>query len=145
MTQSYCLDSNIVLALIRGRQLGKKIDEAFGLSSSPHFHTLSIVSHGELLALADRNNWGGGKLAVLERALKEFVTVDVAGTKIVEAYRQIEFLNAATPSGAVKMGKNDIWIAATAMIVQQPLITTDHDFDHLNSKLLKVFWVDPQG
>lgn len=143
MTQSYCLDSNIVLALIRGRQLGKKIDEAFGLISAPHFHTLSIVSHGELRALSDRNHWGAAKLAVLERALKEFVTVDVAGTRIVEAYRQIEFLNAATPSGAVKMGKNDIWIAATAMMVQQPLITTDHDFDHLNGKLLKVFWIDP--
>lgn len=144
MTQSYCLDTNILLALIRGRELGRRIDETFGLSSSPQLHTISIVSHGELLTLADRNRWGESKLAVLERALKEFVTVDIAGTRIIQAYRHIESLNAAVSSGAVRMGKNDIWIAATAMIAQQPLITTDHDFDHLNGESLKVFWVDPE-
>ena len=29
------------------------------------------------------------------------------------------------------MGKNDIWIAATAHILNLTLVTTDHDFDHL--------------
>lgn len=142
---SYCLDTNIVLALVRGSDLGKKVDQAFGLISAPQFHTISIVSHGELFTLADRRNWGDTKMAVLERAVREFVTVDVAGAKIVEAYRAVESLSAAVPSGAIHLGKNDIWIAATAIIVEQPLITTDHDFDHLDGKLLKVFWVDPRN
>ena len=33
---------------------------------------------------------------------------------------------------ARKMGKNDLWIAATARLLDAPLMTTDGDFDHLN-------------
>lgn len=31
----------------------------------------------------------------------------------------------------VKMGKNDLWIAATTLVVGGVLLTTDADFDHL--------------
>jgi tRNA(fMet)-specific endonuclease VapC len=139
---SFCLDTNIPLILVRGKALAKRIDEQFGLSIAPFQHTISIVTHGELYALSDRLGWGAAKVVVLQRALREFVTVDVAGKRIVEAYRDIERFNAAVPVGAVKMGKNDIWIAATAIVTGQALITTDKDFLHLNGKLLQVFWVD---
>lgn len=33
------------------------------------------------------------------------------------------------------MGKNDLWIAATAITYNIPLITTDADFDHLDGLL----------
>ena len=36
------------------------------------------------------------------------------------------------------MGKNDLWIAATASILGAQLITTDADFDHLGGTFLKV-------
>lgn len=36
------------------------------------------------------------------------------------------------------MGKNDIWIASTASILDFSLITTDGDFDHLNKVFLTV-------
>ncbi len=36
------------------------------------------------------------------------------------------------------MGKNDIWIAATAFILDFKLITVDGDFKHLNNVLVKV-------
>jgi predicted nucleic acid-binding protein len=31
----------------------------------------------------------------------------------------------------VKMGKNDLWIAATTLVIGGALLTTDSDFDHL--------------
>ena len=34
------------------------------------------------------------------------------------------------------MGKNDIWIAATASVFKLTLVTTDKDFDHLKDKYL---------
>jgi hypothetical protein len=52
MSQSYVLDTSAVLNLIRGRELGKSIDRAFGLSAAFYRHTISIVSHGELRVLA---------------------------------------------------------------------------------------------
>ncbi|MCC5916162.1 MAG: hypothetical protein JJU02_02425 [Cryomorphaceae bacterium] len=36
------------------------------------------------------------------------------------------------------MGKNDIWIAATAYVIGAELITSDGDFDHLNGGWLRV-------
>jgi len=35
------------------------------------------------------------------------------------------------------MGKNDLWIAATAHVVDATILTTDKDFDHLASEFLK--------
>lgn len=43
------------------------------------------------------------------------------------------------------MGKNDIWIAATALYTQFPLLTTDKDFRFLHDDLLQVMWVDPSA
>jgi predicted nucleic acid-binding protein len=42
---------------------------------------------------------------------------------------------------ARKMGKNDLWIAATAYSINGTLMTTDGDFDHLNGTLLDVIKV----
>jgi predicted nucleic acid-binding protein len=36
------------------------------------------------------------------------------------------------------MGKNDLWIAATAYILDATLLTADGDFDHLNGSFLDV-------
>ncbi len=41
------------------------------------------------------------------------------------------------------MGKNDVWIAATASVVEAVLLTTDADFDHLDPRFLKRIWLDP--
>jgi predicted nucleic acid-binding protein len=40
------------------------------------------------------------------------------------------------------MGKNDIWIAATASVLNATLLTTDGDFAHLNSVFLSVIQID---
>jgi tRNA(fMet)-specific endonuclease VapC len=36
------------------------------------------------------------------------------------------------------MGKNDLWIAATASLLNLKLITTDADFDHLDSSFISL-------
>jgi tRNA(fMet)-specific endonuclease VapC len=36
------------------------------------------------------------------------------------------------------MGKNDLWIATTASLLNLMLITTDDDFDHLNNHFLQI-------
>jgi hypothetical protein len=49
MSQSYVLDTSILLNLIRGHELGRSIDLAFGLRAHLYRHTISIVSHGEFV------------------------------------------------------------------------------------------------
>ena len=111
MIQSNVVDTSALLPLLRGNKLGQIIDQTYGLQAAPYLHTISIVTHAELWAIVDRNKWGNDKKKVVEQALKEFVTIDVAGAEIVLAYRRIE-----AASIGITMGKNDIWIVATAVI-----------------------------
>jgi len=41
------------------------------------------------------------------------------------------------------MGKNDLWIAATANVTSATLLTTDKDFDHLDGAFINRVWIDP--
>jgi len=41
------------------------------------------------------------------------------------------------------LGKNDLWIAATARTTGATLLTTDKDFDHLAPTLLARDWINP--
>lgn len=145
MSQSYLLDTNVLLALIRGNALGTHIDQAFGLRASLHRHAVSIVTHAELLVLADRHNWGSAKRAVLEEALEHLVVVPVDGIELVQAYAIISATDLAASGGARNMGKNDIWIAATALYTSLPLLTTDRDFRFLHNNPLQIMWIDPSS
>lgn len=43
------------------------------------------------------------------------------------------------------MGKNDLWIAATAHVLGAHVLTTDKDFDHLAPHFLSYSWIDPNA
>jgi tRNA(fMet)-specific endonuclease VapC len=144
LSQSYVLDTSTLLHLIRGKELGQQIDRAFGLKAAIHRHVISIVTHGELRVLAGRNNWGDEKRSVLAVALENLVTLNIESRELIEAYVRIEECCRAAASGERKMGHNDMWIAATALVAGLPLITTDNDFNHLHDRLITVHWIDPK-
>ncbi|MBU6120983.1 PIN domain-containing protein [Hymenobacter siberiensis] len=58
----------------------------------------------------------------------------------IDAYSQGKLELEPLPAGisARNMGKNDLWIAATALYFGVELHTTDKDFDHLGPLGLKV-------
>ena len=137
------LDTSVLLNLVRGKELGERIDRAFGLRQFLHRHVVSIVTHGELQALARRNRWGEDKGHVLKRALENLVTINVDNQALIDAYVQVEEACRNNAGGARTISHNDMWIAATALVTGLPLITTDRDFGHLQSVLNQVFLVDP--
>jgi tRNA(fMet)-specific endonuclease VapC len=143
MSGLYLLDTNVVLALLRGGALGTYIDATFGLSAGKRRPAISVVTHGELRVLASRNGWGGAKLAALQTALNALVTVDINVADIIDAYVEIDVYSQHHPGGARNMGKNDLWIAACAKASGATLLTTDKDFDHLNPGMISVEYVDP--
>lgn len=74
----YLLDTNVILNLVRTNPLGRYIDSAFHLSSARRRPLVSIVSHGELPVMADRNGWGESKREIpedLEAALSQFAEI----------------------------------------------------------------------
>ena len=50
----------------------------------------------------------------------------------IDVYSQGKHPELKLPKSAHKMGKNDLWIAATASVHIATLISTDNDFDHLD-------------
>ena len=58
----------------------------------------------------------------------------------LDAYSQGKLSMRPLPAGmsARNMGKNDLWIAATALYFDVELHTTDKDFDHLSALGLRV-------
>ena len=138
----YLLDTNILLHLLRGNDLGQHIDARFTLSSSLNYSMISVVTAGEMLSLAMQFKWGQKKIKKLQDMLDELVWIDINRPEILTAYAEIDSFSTSTGR---KMGKNDVWIAATAKAANATLLTTDPDFDYLEGTHLMRIWIDPDS
>lgn len=132
----YLLDTNILLALLRGNELGRRIESRFGLTQAKQKPLISVVTCGEIRVLAARNEWGTAKTNALESALANLVVIDLNHPVILEAYVRLDLLSLRNPSGIRQMGKNDLWIAACSVAAGATLLTTDRDFEHLTPRYL---------
>ena len=80
--------------------------------------------------------------------LDKVLEIDINIRKILDLYGQID----AYSQGKLKdkkgnftsrnMGKNDLWIAATASAFDMVLVTTDQDFVHLDGGFMKLKYID---
>lgn len=134
------LDANIVLLLTRRGTAGQRLDERFQLSARKSVPLISVITVGELLALALRNGWGAPKVTALRALLENLVIIDVNREAILQAYATID---AHLASIGRSIGQNDRWIAATAAAYRAVLITTDRDFDALDPDHIQREWVVP--
>ncbi len=147
----YLLDTNILLAYIRDSALSKLVDERFQLFDRQHLSAISVVTVGELHSIALRNNWGKARIQKLDIQLNKMLIVDINVATIIERYAEIDaFSQAKHPTiksefSSRNMGKNDLWIAATASAVGATLLTTDGDFDHLKDVFLKLEKIEITG
>ena len=135
------LDTNVLVHLIRRGTAGRLLDDAYGLTARRPRPIISVVSRGEIKALALDLGWGEEKLRSLEALLAHLPAADISASQVVDAYAQLDH---ESRKRGRKMGKNDLWIAATAHVAQAVLLTTDRDFDHLNPALIQVEYVEPE-
>ena len=56
----------------------------------------------------------------------------------IDAFSQGKLKDRPLSISARNMGKNDLWIAATASILNATLLTTDLDFNHLHNVFLNL-------
>ena len=143
----YLLDTNIVLHLIRESSLSKQLRTDYSLFKVPQRLFVSVVVEGELESLALQNQWGNAKMTELNNYLQALITVDIRINSIIKRYAEIDAFsqdklkNRPLNYSARNMGKNDLWIAATASVLNIPLMTTDNDFNHLDKVFLKLIKV----
>ena len=125
----YLLDTNILLAYMRRGSLEAYLEATYGLSTVSPVPIVSIVSEAEIRVLADENGWGAFKRRMLLAMLGYVRVLPIPFAGNVDAYVAIETQRRRQ---GITMGKNDLWIAATAHVTGARLLTTDHDFDHLD-------------
>ena len=108
------------------------------LERLPAQAVIPMVVAGELEAFALKADWGYQKVTFLQTILDYYPLVEVSRSLTglyaqVDAFSQGKLRSNPLPPGmsARNMGKNDLWIAATALYFDMDLHTTDNDFDHL--------------
>lgn len=131
------LDTNVVLAYVRNHQPVIQVFEA-AYPPQQYDYAISVVTRAEMYVLARCNNWGGSKLDKMNELLDSYLQVRVDSEPLFEAYARIDAFGRISPNPlrtttARRMGKNDLWIAATANLYGAALATADGDFDHLGS------------
>ncbi len=138
----YLLDTNILIIYLRDRKTKTHIESTFQPFDLPNVPLVSIVSVGELKSFALRNKWGEKRLSNLDIFLEQVIIVDINSHDIIERYANIDTFSQGKLKGqplsssARNMGKNDLWIAATASVANATLLTTDKDSEHLNKNYL---------
>jgi tRNA(fMet)-specific endonuclease VapC len=146
---TFILDTGILVGYARGAPFAAYVDRTFGPSTPPNSALISIVTEAEIRSFATKNKWGERKTQVLDKLLLSTPTVSIEHPAILTRFAEIDAYNEGKhptkelPGSAHKMGDNDIWIAATASVINARLLTTDHDFDHLHGVFLDVIYVDP--
>jgi len=150
----YILDTGILVGYVRGADFAKYCHETYDLSSPAHLVLTSIVTKGELLALAEKRNWGSKKREIYNQKLNEFPSVDISSDQVINAYARVKaWTEGSSPPSAPnfpppakpakQMGQNDMWIAACAIASNSTIITIDKDFDHLaKAGILERIWID---
>ena len=142
MTQRYLPDTNILINLVRENALTAYIRQRYSLYMAEPIPLYSVVSAGELRAFAARQeNWVEHHFTQMEYILETFECVWIDTPKLVMAYAAID---AYSLNNGRVMGKNDLWIAATANVFGAHLLTTDQDFAHLDPLFLTHTYIDPK-
>lgn len=128
MSTLYFLDTNILVHLVRDDATGQHIKRKYRLLTTEPRPLISGVTEGELRSLAYQWKWGEPKKEQMRFFLSFFWRVPIEKPEVFEAYAAID---AWCEAKGISMGKNDLWIAASAHVFQAHLLTTDKDFDHL--------------
>jgi len=123
----------------------------FRLSEKGTLYLMSVVTEAEARSLAYQLYWGDKKQEDLQNLLRKIPIADINHPSIIQAYAEIDaysqgkLINKPLPPKmtARNLGKNDLWIAATASVLGLTLISTDKDFKHLAGKFISFEWIDP--
>lgn len=134
------LDTNILVLLARGAEASRRLNERYQLTLRTERPLVSVVSIGELLRLANRNNWGDRRRELVELIFRQVVVIEPSRGSITSRYAD---LGAISDSRGLNLSENDLWIASSAAETGCVLLTTDRDFLPLHPGELDVEWVDP--
>jgi tRNA(fMet)-specific endonuclease VapC len=140
----FLFDTNVLVIYVRELGAFYNVAQKFNPFDVSNQVGVSVVTVGEIKAFALKNNWGQRKKQKLNDLLSKFIIIDLNFADIINRYAEIDTFSQGRLEGRVSnftarnMGKNDVWIAATASVLDATFLTTDSDFDHLDGEFLSV-------
>ncbi|MGB0523662.1 MAG: type II toxin-antitoxin system VapC family toxin [Flammeovirgaceae bacterium] len=141
----YLLDTNIILHYVRNSAVYQSIDQQLDLFGKNNYSFASIVSVGEMYSLAIQLGWGKTKMEQLKKFLGQINPIPVENNlELIQAYAAIDAYSQGKHRklrgsfSARNMGKNDLWIAATAYLYDLTLVSLDGDFSHLDEVFFRL-------
>ncbi len=148
----YLLDTGVLLGYLRTSPYAAFAEQQYQPFTLPNISAISIVTQGELRSLALQLHWGVHKQQRLEEAFRKVPRIDINNDSIIQRYAEIDTFSQGKLTGkdlppgmsSRNMGKNDLWIAATASVLNATLLTTDDDFSHLHDVFMTVIYIDPK-
>ncbi len=148
---TFVFDTNILLHYIRRSNVMTRVEHDFDPLSQANESWISAVSIGEIRSIAMQNRWGETRLVQLDAFLSRFLVADVNIATLqyryaeIDAFSQVNHPTISSSFSSRNMGKKDLWIAATASVLEATLLTTDSDFDHLNGIFLQLVKIANQS
>ena len=144
---NFVFDTNVILYYLTNNALAVKLEAQLNPFDAKNFSIISVVTEAELKSLALQRGWGVSKTENLDKFLEQFLKVPIQSKDLIEAYAEIDNYSQGKstthsyPKGfsSKNMGKNDLWIAATAKVTNSTILTNDNDFDHLHEVFITVF------
>ena len=145
---NYFFDTNAILIYLRDQGKKQWLDNEYDPLGNENTAIISVVVLGELESLILRNSWGPKRKTALNAFLQKFLIADINVRDIIQRYGEIDAFSQGKlkdrPLGqsSRNMGKNDLWIAASASVTASTLITSDKDFLHLDKKYLDLVLIE---
>ena len=144
---NYLLDTNIIIIYGRDSSISQRIEEKYNLFNPPNSLAVSVVTLGEVDAFIKKIGIGKIRQKKIEALISRLAKVKLNSKEIISKYGDIDAysqgkLKKKGNFSARNMGKNDIWIAATASVYGLTLLTTDKDFEHLNDEYINLEYID---
>jgi len=136
---NYLLDTNIIVVYSRASEVADRIEDRFQLFDNKNSLAVSVVTLGELNALTKMLKLGEKRRDKINKILNSVAKIGLNHKEVISRYGDIDAFSQGKIQHKGKkfssrnMGKNDMWIAATASVFDLVLVTTDQDFDHLNN------------
>jgi predicted nucleic acid-binding protein len=142
------LDTNIIIKALRSPEFESLLNEDY--PASEYHLMVSFANLGEVKSLALRRLWGEKKQEAVNDFFARIQIIREVSDEMIEAYAELEAYSLnqhptlKKPEGesAYKIGKNDLWIAATAQVEKARLLTADRGFVQFNAHFFPVDFIE---
>lgn len=140
----FLLDTNVLLDFAKGTDVAAYTEQTLSPFRPSQRSYISYATLAEIRSLL-LSRYGEKKRSQLNDFFRTtLIALPIAKIDVVneyadiDAYSQMRHPTIPNPdvASAETMGKNDLWIAATASVYGLTLVTSDTDFEHLNGSFL---------